>query len=319
MSKYLNHEKLPTILERHYGDEKMRRARAVGAQRQFESAYFDFVRFFGGCAVAPRDIAICYQDTPFEFRDQRIREFSNCVEKELRAEGRLYSGPQAMKLISFNPREERPAMQIQPANYGDQAGSCFALDLHHRLFETWGGTLRHYLLKSDSSHCLAKNPLAICLGIAGYLVVSEPAGDFLLEVKRSGKLASLEDSFGPSVAGSIDWDTSAGTLEELIARGIATEIQEELGLESGEYDLVPLAYAREILRGERPQLFALVRAKLSRETLSRRLAAIPEERREFSSFDFLPLSNGRLDFELIVRLNFEAQVSYFLLEEYLAS
>ncbi len=318
MSKYLNHEKLPAILERHYGDEKMRRARAVGAQRQFESAYFDFVRCFGPCAVAPRDIAIDYQEAPFEFRDPLIREFSNHVEKELRAEGRLYTGPQAMKLISFDPRAERPSMRVQPANYGDKAGSCFALDLHHRLFEPWGGTLRHYLLKSDPSHCLAKNPLAICLGVAGCLIVSEPEGDFLLEVRRSGKLASLEDSYGPSVAGSIDWSTDCKTVEELIARGLSAELHEELGLERGEYEMIPLAYAREILRGERPQFFALVKGKLTREELRHRLETIPEGKREFSSFQFLPLSGGRLEFELIVRLNFEAQVCYYLLEEYLA-
>jgi hypothetical protein len=319
MSKYLDHDTLPNILERHYGDEKTRRARSVGAQRQFESAYFDFTRFFGSCAVAPNRIAISYQQAPFEFRDQRVKEFAAYVEKELRGEGRLYNGPAAMKLVSFEPRADEPVMQVQPANYGDKAGSCFGLDLRHRLFEPWGGTLRHYLLKSDCSHCLAKNPLAICLGVAGYLVISEPDGDYLLQVRRSKRLASLEDSFGPSVAGSIDWNTDARTLAELISLGMAGELREELGLKPEEYEVTPLGYAREILRGDRPQLFAMVRSKLSRAEVSKRLEGLPEDEREYSTFEFLPLVDGRLKFELIIQLNYEAQVCYYLLEEYLAS
>lgn len=318
MSRYLDHEQLPAILRQYYSEELILRSRMVGADQQFESAYFNIVRFFGPNGLKPADIQIEYRDLPFEFEDRRIAEFSRYVESELRSEERLYEGPPVMKLMSVDASASRQVMRVQPARYGDQAGSCFALDLKHELFQEWGGTLRQYLLRTNPEHAPQRNPLAVCLGVAGYLRLADEGGEYLLGVKRSGKLASLESSLGPSVAGSVDWRTDCVNLEELIVRSLQSELQEELGLSASEYRIVPLAYGTEILRGERPQLFALVESKVSRTQLGSRLEQLPADSREFSSFDFLPLSEGRLSGQQTTGLNFEAQACYFLAEEYLA-
>ncbi len=317
MSRYLDHENLPAVLRQYYSNTKLLRSRLVGAERQFRSAYFDLVRFFEANSLNPANIQVHCLESTFVFDDPRIAEFSRYVETQLRSEGRLYDGPPVMKLVSFDQRGGNMVMRVQPASYGDQAGSCFAFDLKHELFVDWGGTLRHYLLRINPDHSFEKNRLAVCLGVAAYVLIRDEDGVCLLQVTRSEKLASLESSLGPSVAGSVDWRTDCDNLEQLMVKSLEAELHEELGLSAGEYRIRPLGYGLEILRGERPQLFALVEANLTREQMSLRMEQLPARSREFSSFEFLKLSDGRLPDEIIAALNFEAQVCYYLAEEYL--
>jgi hypothetical protein len=318
MSNYLDHEKFPRLLEQSYAGEAMLRARAMGRNCQYLSGYFDTVRFFGPGAVSPERIRISRRPEPFTFTDELVAQFSRQIEASLRASGRIYDGPQAMKLVSASFDASGGELVVQPANYGDQAGSCFALDCPSDLFAEFGGTLRQYLLGKNPLHQLVANPLAICLGVAAYAVVIEEGKRYLLQVERSGKLASLESSLGPSVAGSVDWETDSTNLSQLMTSALESEAKEELGWSSHEYQLVPLAYAREILRGERPQLFAYLSTTMSRKEIIRRLESIPESDREIAGYSFLSLDSGMLTEGRTAPLNFEAKAAYHLLEEALA-
>ena len=318
MIAYLDMERFPAFLERHFGTDAQRSSRIVGVDRTFESWYIDIARFFGTNGIDPVEISVAYSDGMFQLSDPLIREFAAFVESELRAQGRLYDGPSAMRLVDFNFHRSNPILMVQEARYADQCAN-FAMDLSHPpLFAQWGGSLRDYLYATIPSHAPEDNPLCLCFGVCGLLLVEDGNQRYILQVMRSSRLASLENSIGPSVAGSVDFDTTSRSIAELIINSLAKEVTEELGLNDGEFSITPLAYAREIFRGERPQLFAVVTTPLDRKEIARRLDSLPECDREFSTYDFLPLTNMRLSSDLVASMNFEAKMAYYLLEEWLS-
>jgi len=117
----------------------------------------------------------------------------------------------------------------------------------------------------------------------------------------------------------VDYRAGFADLAQLIRKSLTTEISEEVNLRYGEYEIIPLGWAIELFRGERPQLFCLIRAPFERSELTARLEAVDPSRREFKSYEFLPLYGGAvLDKKHFEQLNFEAQMNFLLLEEYLA-
>ena len=300
-------------MRQYFGEEFS--LRAVGRDRAHDSGYIDIIRFFGPQAVDPARVAIQYDNFPFTFSDPLIAKFSGEVEKMMRAEGRLYDGPLVMKLASAELMGEKPSLTVRPVTYGRQAGSCFALDLPHPLFADHGGTLRSYWKSKYPNTSVEKNPLAICLGVCGFLVVTQSDGHrVVLCMHRSGNLASLESSVGPSVAGSVDWILGYATLADLIQDAMAREITEELGLMADEYTVEPLAYAREIFRGEKPQIFCLVTTSLNQHEINRRLEDLRPLHPEHDAYAWIDLTAdpGAGGGEL----NHEARMNFYLLEEY---
>ncbi len=146
-------------------------------------------------------------------------------------------------------------------------------------------------------------------------MVEEQGERYLFQVRRSAKLASLESSGGPSVAGSVDYSTEYSTLADLMSRTLSLEVTEELGLREGEFSIVPLAYGREIYRGERPQLFCLITTPLSRAEIIKRIEAVKDEAKEFDSYQFSRF-DSKADFDL-AGLNLEARANYYFVHEYL--
>jgi len=282
-----------------------------------EYGYIDVTRFFGDDAVDPGNIAVERRETPFNFKDDWIAAFAAEMEASLSADGRLHAGPAVMKLVAADLRSPRPSITVQPCRYGLQAGNCFALDYRHPSFEKYGGSLRDYYLLKYPSRSVEDNPLAICLGVAACVVVGPAENRELLVVHRSARMASLESSFGPSVAGSVDYPTVGDNLASLMRNAIAAEAAEELRLAPAEYEFIPLAYAREIFRGERPQLFGALLTNLTRPELIARLEKLDPETREFDRYEFLRLDNsGFHPNPLVEQVNFEGRMNLELLREY---
>jgi 8-oxo-dGTP pyrophosphatase MutT (NUDIX family) len=298
------------------GSEEDRR---VGRLSLFASDYIDIHRFFGADGVRPSDVRVLYFNEPFRLSDPLIGDFALKIAERMRSEGRIYDGAPVMKLASCDFGNTGPHITVQPCDYALQAGTCFALDLTDARFESVGGTLRDYYRRGCIVPTVANNPLAICLGVCGMLIVDERGERYMLRAERSRHLASLEASGGPSVAGVVDFVTGYGNLAELVESAMGNEIEEELGLHPGDYEIIPLAWATELFRGERPQIFCLIRTLLDREGIMARLNAIPKENREFESVRFLPLYGGTmLNQNDLDTLNFEAQMNFFLAEEYLS-
>jgi 8-oxo-dGTP pyrophosphatase MutT (NUDIX family) len=313
--RYLDYDKHDQIVRKYFGDDSS--ARAVGTNRAHDSGYIDIVRFFGCTPLDPGRITINYDPTPFQFSDPHIAQYAAEIERAMRAEGRLYDGPPVMELKSADFGSTAPSITVQPATYGQQAGSCFVLDLMHTLFENRGGTLRAYWKNHYEKTSVESNPLAICLGVCGFLIARESTKPpRILCQHRAGQLASLESSIGPSVAGSVDWVEGYRTLADLIQDAMAREITEELGLKPEEYTITPLAYAREIFRGEKPQIFCSIETALSEQELSVRLSNLPAAHPEHDSFEFIPAPiPGTVT---PASLNHEARMNYYLLEEMMA-
>ncbi|HWR82744.1 MAG TPA: hypothetical protein VN285_05540 [Candidatus Deferrimicrobium sp.] len=315
--KYLSYDRMDEFVRRYFGSSAHAQARLVGVDRSHDSGYFDIVRLFGHNAVDPSRVQVEYMPDEFEFGDAVIAEYAQETELLLRAETRLHSGPSVMKLVDADFESRPYRVVVQECSYGAQAGSCFALDFEHHLFRGCGENLREYYKRKYPSQRVRDNPLAICLGVCGIVLLQEGRSHSLLRVFRSDKLASLEDSEGPSVAGGVDFMLEYTNLSDLIEQSLVQEIKEELGLERHEYDIVPLAYAREIFRGERPQLFCFVSTDLTRETIARRLTDTDYRWPEQRGFAFADLkADGRLPTEVVAAMNHEARMNYFLLEEY---
>lgn len=312
----LDYGKLPPFINRYFEVQLDNGSMLVGAERKYQSGYFDIVRFFGKHSLDPNNVKIESQSGVFEFRDEKIAAFAAKMAAQLRAEGRLYDGPLVTKLVDYDFDSYEPSITIQSANYDSQCAE-FAIDREEELFREFGGTLRDYYKQSYPSHKITENPLALCLGICGMLVVEEGGQRFLLKVQRSANLASLENSIGPSAAGSVDYSENDKTLADMIERSMSNEVEEELNLQRDEYKIIPLAFAREIYRGESPQLFCFITTKLSQEILSQRFESVPNDSKEFNSFGFLKFgTNQRVD-KTQLAANHEATMNYYLVEEYL--
>ena len=309
--KYLDYDKHDQFVREYFGDDFS--SRAVGSIRNHDSGYIDIVRFFGKSAVDPSQVSVHYQSQPFAFSDPLIVEFASQIENQMRVDGRLYSdGSLVMKLVDANLDSPSPSITVQSATYGQQAGSCFALDYPHAIFSGRGETLRAYWKSKYPSTRVIDNPLAICFGVCGFLIT--PNGRILCQY-RTGKLASLESSIGTSVAGSVDWQLGYKTLADLTHAAMAQEVSEELGLREGEYSVTPLAYAREIFRGEKPQIFCAIETNLPESEISHRLKSLAPAHHEHDAFDFLP--SPTKSSVAPTGFNHETRMNHYLLEEWL--
>ncbi len=314
--KLLDPDRLGEFLARDYAGEERTSGRLVGVDRKVDSGYYDILRFFGDRPLDPSAIKLRYLSEPFQLRDELVARYAVEIAAKLRADRRLYDGPPVTRLEQIDLRSDPPTATLQSASYAEQAGSSFAMDHPHPLFEQYGGTLRDYYIKVYGPLRFTHNPLCVCLGVCGQLIIRDGENLSMLIVHRSAKLASLENSIGPSVAGSVDYVESLATLDDLMRVSFRSEITEEIGLRDSEYQLIPLTYAREVLRGDRPQLFVLMITDLPIGEVTDRIEHAGKHG-EFDSYEFLPLIHGRLTDHQIAALNFEARMSYYLAEEYL--
>lgn len=315
---YLDSSRVNELIRTHPDRFPPREIRLVGVEREYDSGYHRIVRFFGPHAVDPDQIKIEIRPGLFQIPDPLIRDFAGKVAQQLREEGRLYDGPTVTGYRALDLDSTPPKLTVQETTYADFAGSLFALDLEAAMFAQFGGTLRDYCLTTDGNKPYSERPLANCFGVCGHLLIEEDSTLYLLQIRRAARLATLAGTRGPSAAGSVDFKPDYRSAKDMLQRQLGLEVQEELGLHYDEFSITPLAFALEIFRGDNPQLFGLIRTTLDREEISRRLNSLPEQQKEFSELSFLPLNqSGQLAVSERESLNFEATMSYFLLEEYL--
>lgn len=303
----LVYQKFQEFLKKYFNSAEAINSRLAGGKRDFDSGYFEIVRFFGNDAIDPHKVKIEYLFGQFELKDKLIDKFAKEIEKKLKEQGRMYDGPFVARAILDGTRK---SITLQKCRYGTFAGSCFALDEESDLFGRYK-SLRDYYINQEYNS-LEDHPLALCLGICGMLVIKEENKRMGLIVERSKNLASLENSSGASAAGSVDYSEKYDTLEDLIDDAMGSEIVEELNLKSDEYKITPIAYAREIYRGEKPQIFCMIESSLSIKEITKRLDTIkyPEEFTGFRFVDMDDISSQK------IKVNHEALMNCFLIEEY---
>ncbi len=318
--KLLDYEKFVTFLDNHFGSSSNREARLVGPDREVDSGYSDIVRFFGESHVDPELVEIHYQQEEFRFSDRTIAEFAEKMAGLLRSQGRLYDGPKVACVVEEKLVSEPFRLTLQPCDYALFAGTCLSLDYPDDSFGKYE-TLREYYIARNTQDGLSRLPLPACVGICGLLGIRDTGdtGPRLLFMHRSSQLASLENSTGPSAAGSVDYSRTFQTLAELIRSSMQQEVEEELGLRPSELRVIPLAYAREIFRGEKPQLFCLLETDLNETVIEDRLTAVPPPR-EFSDYLFAAADKDIcLSMDTIETLNHEARMNFYLAQEYVST
>jgi hypothetical protein len=166
--KYLDTSRLDSLLASEYAD--LAQQRLVGTTHRRAPGYFDIVCFFGAQSLSVDDVSVTHVPDEYRVRDSRIAAYARAIELSMRQEGRLYNGPSAMKLVSYRLSGPTPRIVVQPVDYGLQAATCFALDLHHDCFADHGGTLRDYWYATRGGRSIEHNPLAVCLGVCAYLL-----------------------------------------------------------------------------------------------------------------------------------------------------
>ena len=280
--------------------------------------YVNLVLFFGPDATDPFEMSINYDDHEYKIADELIAEYSREIAVLMRQEGKIRKGPPAALIARLDIAGTSPSITLQPVSYDLVASTGLALDFPHRLFEQHGGTLRDYYLSDRAGPSIANSPFPTCLGVCGLLVVETDDGSEILVAERSSHLASLENTVGPSAAGHIDYSNQYRSLADVVEAGMRQEVREELNLKDDQFDVVPLAMATELFRGERPQLFCLVETTLGRKDIIDCLEAIPKSEREFASYRFVKLQGKTAqETEDWDGLNFEAQMNVTLLRDHL--
>ncbi|MFH1688394.1 MAG: hypothetical protein ABIE70_12855 [bacterium] len=313
--KYLDHDSYEHCLREHFGSPAMAAARLAGVPAM-PSGYYDIVRFFGRDGCDPRRVSIRYDEEEFCIVDPLIANFAKEMIAGMTEAGRLYSGAPAMHAKEVDLSGHKPYLRVQPCDYALQAGSCFALDYRHEIWRERGETLRQYYLNKLPNHTLNNNPLATCLGVCAWLTVRDGSDRRLVLLRRAGHLASLAGTVGPTVAGSVDFVTTWTNLHVVLIDSLRQEAREELGLTPQEFSVIPLAYGREIFRGERPQLLALIESNLGVGEMAERLAAIPSTQREFDRVEFTPVHDFDSAAGMTERLNHEGLFNLLLCQEY---
>lgn len=308
--KYLNYSGTDAIAERFYS-HKDRRAGVTHCQN---TLYYDIIRFFGTNPVDPGTIPVEIEPGEFVLDDPKIVPLATRAADLMTAEGRIYDGPRVTHLSCVDPESSQPTVKVQPCDYRHHAGTCLSLDLEHP--DQSPSTLRELLTARDywgRDGVL----LPACLGVCGFVVAVIDSQPHALVVRRSAKLATMRGLWSPTVAGMVDWRDNFTTLDEMITTTMAIEVEEELGLERSQFELAPLALAREIPRGERPQAFFLIRVDLGPEEFSNTLRARPEQVSEFDQIVWCPLDDLLDGRDGAVTLSFEGMMGALLIEEYL--
>jgi hypothetical protein len=174
--------------------------------------------------------------------------------------GGAYENNTTVRIIDFS---DSGKITCQEASYFDQLATNLTMD--------WASTkLPGMTIRSDVERPqhgrlkpLGESLLANTLGVAA--IIFDRNFDALLRV-RSAKLASINDSrLHCSASGVFESQRPLTGRHDasFFAEGMRYEIERETGLRESDYALFPVAFARELPRGGKPQLFYVAVSDLS--------------------------------------------------------
>lgn len=172
---------------------------------------------------------------------------------------------------------EGDEIEIQPAKYESQIATNLTLDWESGKLSGGqpGATLRNAFEPPVNGRLLplSQSRLANTLGVAAML---RSADNRLLFTIRSDKTAVMSpDRLHCSSSGVFEWKDLSwqdGMLPfTTLYNGMQREIDQELNLPKDSYTLIPLALARELPRGGKPQLFLAANCRLPLEDIKERM------------------------------------------------
>lgn len=193
----------------------------------------------------------------------------------------------SLRVISI---DSSGVVSCQKARYFDQVGTNITLDWASGVLGNGWRTIR-----IDPEHpingklrSLRESNMANTLGVAAMLYdrdlspIIRVRTDTLASIPKRGLhcTASGVHEVEPSQpSGRFDFS--------ILARGMIKEIKHEIGLDEHEYSLFPVAFARELPRGGKPQLFFVAVARVSAERIREAMASADEAYEYVDSTDTL--------------------------------
>lgn len=166
------------------------------------------------------------------------------------------------------------------ARYFDQLATNLTMDWKSgKITERAGSTIRQAISASAEGKLaeLSRSQLANTLGTA--VLFFDKALTPIFTV-RAQNLSSIPDGgLHATASGVMELPPGTGAGEhrfDVFRWGMEAEIRAELGLEPFQYELIPLAFARELPRGGKPQLFWIAISKISIDQMREHAKNAPE-------------------------------------------
>lgn len=301
-------------------------------EHQHQVLYADAVAFrrgnMGGITLDALDIdTLKIEIVPTRYHVPRLLEaHAEAMIGFFKSTGRLnwkpelndYENNRTAKVVAFDT--EKNLMTMQEASYFDQVATNLTVDTDSGALPAGADSIRQDLEPPIEGHLppLDTSMLVNSLGVAA--MVYTPSGTALWRV-RNPKMGSItKEALHCSVSGVYeipDYATRSGSYGyELLEYGIRLEVGHELGLEDHEYDLYPVAFARELPRAGKPQMFFVVISHLDEQALAER-ARNARERVEYVRNEFHEFLHRQPDAKLADSFTYEGLAAFHYTELYL--
>lgn len=243
----------------------------------------------------PFDVTV--NRNPFTIQRDRPQGWDEVVDRAwaaLRAEGHDFDRSEALvRVTGFGL--DPVTLSFQRAEYNDQRRSNLILD-----FQAPGlPTLREMLRAEFGTRLPPLNDvrLANTLGVAALVLTPQDGRVAAYLVKRAKKgVAVFQDTWSCTGSGAAKWpmdDRETFFYHDGLVNDMYEELEEEIGLTQADLTfMMPVAFARELARGGKPQLFFLAGTQLpiadlrSRRIQARRLSAARHQPQEVEADSF---------------------------------
>jgi len=240
------------------------------------------------------ELEIVFINAKFTTPDYLLEHSKKAIElfkalKKIRFDEKLeeWQNDYSIRITKLDLAESK--IYIQPATYFDQIATNLTLDWASGVLgEDESLTIRNYYEKHHHGLLtpLRSSILANTLGVAA-IIVNPKTKEVLIPIRGSEQAIMVEGNgkFHCSASGVFAWNESDNIENissfEFFTKGMEKEIESEIGLKPGQYNLIPLAFTRELVRGGKPQLFFIAETMLDIGNI------LSEMKRAEESWEFL--------------------------------
>lgn len=207
----------------------------------------------------------------------------------------------SIRITKFDLKENK--IYIQPATYFDQIATNLTLDWASGVLgDDESLTIRNNYEKHHDGVLtpLRSSILANTLGVA-VIVVNPDTKEVLIPI-RGNEQAIMHSGMGKfhcSASGVFAWNESDDIKNinsfDFFSKGMEKELESEIGLKPEQYDLIPLAFTRELVRGGKPQLFFIAETTLDIGTIQSEMK-MAEESWEFINIEDVNENNPMYEY-----------------------
>lgn len=254
-----------------------------------------------------------------------IEKFSRLfVDASLKAGKKITNG----KLLSVRGySSEKNILKIAEAGYFDSyATNNAAMDIDYKTLTGESlvvdgrsySSLRELESPQGRLRKFEDSGLANTMGVGGIVITAD---GFLVFPQRRNDVGptSLGGKFGLSASGVVEWDkpaietlgiqdymggiiskeakeelgmTSRLNMEGLFQRNMQRYLETEMGLEDEDCEITPIAFCRDLVRGGKPQIFYLIKSRLSHDQMPEKIAGAVDSKKEYTRVVMLPQSQS---------------------------